>query len=313
MAAAVCSVSIDLDPLGCYYGIHGLGAPPAGLADVVLRRGLPRFLGLLAERGITATFFVVGEDLDPGGAGEAARGELRQAVARGHELGNHSHHHRYALTRLPADEIGAEIDRAHARITELAGQPPVGFRSPGYNINGALITAVAARGYTYDSSLLPAPAYYGAKAAVMAAMGLLGRRSQSVLGDVRQLWAGRLPYRPDERSPWRRGHSRLVELPVTVTPRLRVPVIGTPIVTMPDFLRARLLDAVSGLPFFNFELHGIDLVDAELDGIPAALVARQPDLRVPLARKRACLEDALSRIARHFTFAPLREVAAAFE
>ena len=32
-------------------------------------------------------------------------------------------------------------------------------------------------------------------------------------------------------------------------------------------------------PFFNLELHGIDLCDAEVDGAPPALIARQPDLR----------------------------------
>lgn len=310
---AVCSVSVDLDPLGCYHGIHGLGPPPPALRDVVLRRGLPRFLSLFAERGITATLFVVGEDLDDGVATEEALAALRAAAAAGHELGNHSHRHLYQLTRLGAAQIGEEIDRAHERIAALAGRPPVGFRAPGYNINGPLITAVAARGYRYDSSLLPAPAYYGAKAAVMAAMGLFGRRSHSILGDLRQLVSSRLPYRPDERAPWRRGHAALVELPITVTPALRLPVIGTPIVTAPAFLRRRLLRAVRRLPFFNFELHGIDLCDASDDGIPAELVARQPDLQVSLASKRRAIVEALEAIAADFRFAPLREVAESVE
>ena len=309
----VCAVSVDLDPLGCYYGIHGLGAAPAELSDVVLRRGLPRFLELFARRRLAATFFVVGEDLDEGVGTAAGREALRAAVAAGHELGNHTHHHRYELTRLDPEAIGREIDGAHQRIAEVAGAPPVGFRAPGYNINAALMSAVAARGYRYDSSLLPAPAYYGAKAAVMAAMGLAGRRSQSVLGDPRQLWSSRLPYRPDEQSPWRRGHARLVELPITVTPSLRLPVIGTPVVTAPALVRRLLLGAVRGLPFFNFELHGIDLCDAAEDGLPDALKARRPELKVPLARRLQALEDTLDRLADAFRFAPLREVAEEFQ
>ena len=47
-------------------------------------------------------------------------------------------------------------------------------------------------------------------------------------------------------------------------------------------------------PFFNLELHGIDLADADADGMPAALVARQPDLRRPLAHKLAALDDTLA-------------------
>ena len=62
--------------------------------------------------------------------------------------------------------------------------------------------------------------------------------------------------------------------------------------------------------FFNFELHGIDFADAEQDGIPGELVARQPDLRVPIADKLARLERLLDTArARAGTFATLAEVA----
>jgi hypothetical protein len=45
---------------------------------------------------------------------------------------------------------------------------------------------------------------------------------------------------------------------------------------------------------FNLELHGIDLADAAEDGYSPALVSRQPDLRVPLARKLAALDATLT-------------------
>jgi hypothetical protein len=61
--------------------------------------------------------------------------------------------------------------------------------------------------------------------------------------------------------------------------------------------------------FFNLELHGIDLCDAEEDGIPGQLVARQPDLRVPLARKRAALEEVLDAVQASFQMARLRDLA----
>lgn len=66
-------------------------------------------------------------------------------------------------------------------------------------------------------------------------------------------------------------------------------------------------------PFFNFELHGIDLADADADGIPAALIARQPDLRLPLAEKQRRFEAMLDRIAGDFDLRPLAEVAAAVQ
>jgi hypothetical protein len=60
------------------------------------------------------------------------------------------------------------------------------------------------------------------------------------------------------------------------------------------------------MDFFNFELHGIDLLD-ERDGIPAELVRRQPDLRVPVARKRARIREVFSRLKDDYEVVTLAE------
>src|SRR5262245_3125112 len=90
------SISIDLDPIACYYRIHALGAHPAPISDLVMRRSVPRYLEILARHGIQATFFVVGADLAGGGASaQLARRLVREIAAAGHELGNHSFTHPY--------------------------------------------------------------------------------------------------------------------------------------------------------------------------------------------------------------------------
>ena len=99
----VASVSVDLDPLWCYYAIHGLpggDALPEGLRDVVLRRALPRFVGLFHRHGVRATLFVVGKD----GEAEPGRRGLVEAARAGHELGNHSYSHPYDLSMRGAAE-----------------------------------------------------------------------------------------------------------------------------------------------------------------------------------------------------------------
>jgi hypothetical protein len=111
-------------------------------------------------------------------------------------------------------------------------------------------------------------------------------------------------------APWRRGQAPLVELPIAVTRWTRLPAIGTSLLVAPAFLRARLLDAMTARRFFNFELHGIDFADAEKDGIPGELVARQPDLRVPIADKLARLDAILDVLAARWQFATLADVAA---
>lgn len=309
----VCSISIDVDPIPCYYRIHGLGAPPPELRHVILQRGLPRFAELLARRGLHATFFVVAADLDIARLGHGARASralVRELADGGHEIGSHSYSHPYDMARLAAPRVRDEIGRAHALIGETIGVPPRGFRAPGYDLSPAMLEALMERGYRYDSSIFPAPGYYAAKAAVMGALRLAGRPSGAVLTNPRALCAPANPYRPRADAPWRRGQAPIVELPVAVTPLARTPAIGTNLLLAPARLRDHWIDAMARRRHFNFELHGIDLCDADEDGIPGALVSRQPDLRVSLADKQKALGAVLDRAARHFEFATLDETAA---
>src|SRR4051812_43522855 len=256
-ADRICSVSVDLDAIGCYYRIHALPGPPAAPARfAILRRCLPRFADLFARHGVRATFFVVGADLDDDADGRALLADLARA---GHELASHTHTHPYDFIHLGAARIADEIDRAHAAIGACAGTPPIGFRAPGYEISAEAIAALRARGYRYDSSVFPSATYYGAKAVVMGAMRAVGRRSGSVLGNPRVLLAPRLPYRPAADAPYRAGGDGdgIVELPIAVTRIGRLPVIGTSLILAPPWLRKRMLTAVLREPLFNLELHGI--------------------------------------------------------
>jgi peptidoglycan-N-acetylglucosamine deacetylase len=289
------AVSVDLDGIGCYHRIHGLGPVPPSARHVVLRQCLPRFAELFARHGLKATFFVVGSDLadDPEG-----RALLAETARAGHELGNHTHTHPYNFTRLPRAQMAEEIDRAHDAIAEIAGRPPVGFRAPGYAINRQVLELLQERGYRYDSSVFPSPPYYAAKALVMGAMRVAGRRSASVLDDPRALLAPRVPYQASPDQPYRaRDGAGLVEIPIAVTPIARLHVIGTSLILAPEWLRRRMVAASLSRPFFNLELHGIDLADAAADGLPPELIARQPDLRRSLPHKSAALDRTLQAAA----------------
>jgi len=311
-----CAVSVDLDGIACYYRIHGLGAAPAELEHVVLERALPRAARLFASRGIHVTWFVIGRDADgdldvPDRAARRANAQRLRALAEyGDELGNHSYSHPYELARLTPAEIDAELAGCDRVLRAITGTPPRGFRAPGYDLSPAMLECLARRGYRYDSSVFPAPGYYAAKAAVMAALALAGRPSGAVMTNPRALAAPPEPYRPAMRAPWRRGQAPVVELPVAVTPWLRLPAIGTSLIVAPAVIRGRLVDAMARRRFFNFELHGIDFADAEQDGIPGELVARQPDLRIPIADKLARLGDLLDQLAAGWQLSTLAEVAA---
>ncbi|MCG8421404.1 MAG: polysaccharide deacetylase family protein [Proteobacteria bacterium] len=312
-----CAISIDVDSIACYYRIHGLGPAPARLRHVIMHRCVPRFIEILDRRGIQATFFIVAEDVEDvddrtvGSEVRKSRALVRELAASGHEIGNHSYSHPYQLARMGRVEVAEQIGRAHRLLGGLVDRPVVGFRAPGYDVSAVMLRCLMALGYTYDSSIFPAPGYYAAKAGIMAVLALLGRKSGAVLTDPRALLAPADPYRPHIASPWRRGDAPLVELPIGLTPYARIPAIGTSLLLAPRPLRDHLLRAMRRRVFFNFELHGIDLADAVQDSIPDELVARQPDLRVPLRKKRAALEALLDNIARHYQFATLAEASAA--
>jgi hypothetical protein len=313
-----CAISVDLDAIACYYRIHGLGAPPAELEHTILERALPRASALFAARGIRITWFVVGRDVDPdvahAAADRAARAanaaRLRILAERGDELGNHSYSHPYELARLSAAETAAELDACDRVLRAITGTAPRGFRAPGYDLSPAMLDHLAGRGYRYDSSLFPAPGYYLAKAAVMAFLALARRPSGAVMTNPRALTAPPAPYRPAMTAPWRRGQAPVVELPIAVTPVLRLPAIGTSLLLAPAPLRRALARAMSRRRFWNLELHGIDFADADHDGIPGELVDRQPDLRVPIRDKLARLEQLLDQLTPDWTFTTLADVAA---
>lgn len=109
-------------------------SPPAGRAGVGPRLALtfddgpdpavlPRILEALRERGVRATFFVVGRTV-------AERPELVRAIAvAGHEVENHSYSHG-DFTRLTAGEMRGEIARTARLVKDLTGRETRFFRPP---------------------------------------------------------------------------------------------------------------------------------------------------------------------------------------
>ncbi|MBI3182529.1 MAG: polysaccharide deacetylase family protein [Myxococcales bacterium] len=301
------SVTVDLDSLGCYCRIHGL---PEGLAGregrlVVYRRAVERLTELFSRRGVRPTYFAVGEDLED----VEARPALVEARAAGAEVASHSYAHDYALSRGSEQAIAADLARAEEAIGSAMGEGPVGFRAPGYALSAALMRAVVARGYRYDSSVFPAAPYYLAKASVMGVMRALGRRSGAILDRPGVLWAPREPYRPDLEDPYRRGSAPLIELPITVSRVARLPLLGTLVVMAPRAVVRAMVVGLRRERFLNLELHGIDVLDAD-DGIPAELLARQRELSILRAAKVERLGELIDWLKEDFELVTLAEASA---
>ena len=299
--------TVDLDGLWCYREIHGLDREARDI-DAAYSVGLRRLLNFLGELDLRATLFVIGRDAEH----PAHAAILADAAAAGHELASHSHAHDYALRHASRGEIRADITRAHDALTALTGSPPVGFRTPGYNVDVRILAVLAELGYRYDSSVFPCPPYWLAKSAVMSWLAARRRPSRSSMTRPDTLFAPLQPYRPDPVAIWRpKPTSRLpLEIPMCVVPGARLPIIGTSLHLLgtPGFAAAYPLLRRAHPRLLNLEFHVIDFMDAT-DPDVEELARVQPDVRVAWERKRRLYTSIVETVRRDYDFIPMAEAA----
>lgn len=286
------AIGIDVDSLRFYHEIHGLPPRADDLADPIYTVALGRFFELLDRARVPATVFAIGADA-PRHADAFA-----PLAATGSELASHSFAHDYRLIRRSAREIEDDLAEAHLELSRLSGRPVTGFRAPGYNTSPALLQAALRLGYRYDSSMLPSPPYFAARAAAIALYGARGHPSRSLAGEPRAFLGPLHPYRTHADQPWRPSpDGALVELPMTCEPLTRAPIIGTTWALAGDVGRRVMLESALGLlEVINFELHAIDLLDHTDAGIDPALAAAQRDLSVPVREKMRAFEALFARL-----------------
>jgi peptidoglycan/xylan/chitin deacetylase (PgdA/CDA1 family) len=109
--------------------------------------GVPRILGLLERRNITATFFC------PGFTAERYPDLLRRVRDAGHEVAHHGYLHEAVTGMTPAQE-GAMLDRGLEALERVTGSRPVGYRAPMWETTYATPGLLLDRGFLYDSSLM---------------------------------------------------------------------------------------------------------------------------------------------------------------
>ena len=84
----------------------------------------PQVLEILREKGVKATFFLIGS------RAEQERDLVRHMFAEGHCIGNHTYSHPALFCFLPPSRLRAEIDKGEAVIRDICGGSPCLFRSP---------------------------------------------------------------------------------------------------------------------------------------------------------------------------------------
>jgi polysaccharide deacetylase family protein (PEP-CTERM system associated) len=116
-----------------------------------VERNTERILDLFDERGVKATFFILGW------VAERFPRLVRRIIERGHEAACHSYWHRLVYKLSPA-EFQQDTVRAKNAIEQAAGSAVYGYRAPSFSITPRSTWALeilAECGFLYDSSVFP--------------------------------------------------------------------------------------------------------------------------------------------------------------
>jgi len=118
----------SLWPASQFFGSSLIAPPHPGELALTFDDGpnplwTPRLLDLLSRRGVRATFFLVGS------YAQSQPDLVRQIVAAGHLIGNHSWSH-LNLALAPSSRIEQELARTNQVLAEITGAPLRYFRPP---------------------------------------------------------------------------------------------------------------------------------------------------------------------------------------
>jgi polysaccharide deacetylase family protein (PEP-CTERM system associated) len=149
------ALTIDLED---WY--HGIELPPDRWREFEDRvvPATDRLLGILGERNVKATFFVLGDVAE-------RHPDLVQEIQRlGHEIGTHGCSHRFVYRQEP-DSFRRDIAKSLALLGGCGSDAVVGHRAPYFSITRESLWALDVLtefGIRYDSSIFPVSNYrYG--------------------------------------------------------------------------------------------------------------------------------------------------------
>lgn len=109
--------------------------------------GVPLILDLLRRNGLTATFFV------PGWTAERYPAVVKAIHGEGHEVAHHGYLHE-ALEGRSRSEEEEILLRTSRILSDITGEPPVGYRAPLYEITKETLPLLEAQGFLYSSNLM---------------------------------------------------------------------------------------------------------------------------------------------------------------
>lgn len=165
-------------------------------AKEVYKVGLPRLLDVYSRHDISCTFYFTGR------MAEIVPEAVELVMEHGHHIGCHGYDHSpsRAFDLMNLEEQIEELQKAKHAIESIAGKI-YDFRAPALRVNKDTIRALEKTGFNTDSSVasqrFDGPLTFGSKK------------------KLNWLVAPRSPYYPDYDSIFKKGNSKILEIPIS--------------------------------------------------------------------------------------------------
>ncbi len=129
------------------FGGQNIASDPAGLA-----RGLDSILKMLTDSKAKATFFIVGDLIEPN------KDLIRRVANAGHELAFHGMSHKLVYN-MSESEFDADISIGKKMLESISGEKVIGYRAPSWSVSAKQTPRfweiLKRVGFEYSSSLFP--------------------------------------------------------------------------------------------------------------------------------------------------------------
>ncbi len=196
-----CLFTNDIETISIWYNSLRIET-----AHNVVKKGLPLLLDIYDKYDIKTTFFVTGT------IAKLYPEIIKIILERGHEVGSHglSHERMHGFDILSYEDQIYHLVESKKILEDIGGKEVISFRAPALRVSKNTATALEESGYKIDSSIA------SQRFDMFMSMGGLKK--------MRWLTAPRLPYRPSSNNIFKRGHSKIIEVPLTA---FGLPYLGT--------------------------------------------------------------------------------------
>jgi hypothetical protein len=214
---------------------------------------------------------------------------------------------------LTQDQKHKELEAMGEACESVTGICPIGFRSPGWNIDDSTLPLLKQMGYRYDSSVFPTSLMPLMKFAHWASMSGQAKPNRTTMGMWRYMAGPIIPYQTSHSSLSKRGESGLIEFPVSVSPILRLPFFATLLLKTGFKFYKALYGSIKrvGLPV-HFQMHLSDFVDYSLPDLQDQIPPTRQGAYVPqalgtsLKKKLEVFEQIMDLMAADYDFITLK-------